>query len=198
MNIEVKVDTSKFDKMMSDFPTALARAQKRALMDIGQAVASRATMAFRNEPMRPSPWAPRKKSKRDDGHPLLIKSGSLRQSIGWKLQGNDTVVVGMDKKCAGYRCHKGESSTLLQRRGGLRTRISANQRNPRETDRDSLVKIRVIREDSRSEADQRKSNPRHLCRAPAPFGRDAAVRHGSELGERWRLCRAVSAERSNR
>ena len=102
MNIEVKVDTSKFDKMMADFPRALARAQKRALMDIGQAVASRATMAFRNEPMRPSPWAPRKKSKRDDGHPLLIKSGSLRQSIGWKLQGNDTVVVGTDKKYAGY------------------------------------------------------------------------------------------------
>ena len=40
MNIEVKVDTSKFDKMMSDFPTALARAQKRALMDIGSEVAS--------------------------------------------------------------------------------------------------------------------------------------------------------------
>ena len=102
MNIEVKVDTSKFDKLLADFPTALARAQKRALMDIGQAVASRATMAFRNEPMRPSPWAPRKKSKRDDGHPLLIKSGSLRQSIGWKLEGDDTVVVGTDKKYAGY------------------------------------------------------------------------------------------------
>ena len=102
MNIEIKVDTSKFDKLLADVPAALARAQSQALKDIGQAVASRTTLAFRHQQMRPSPWAPRKKSKRDDGHPLLIKSGALRQSIGWKLQGSDTVVIGTDRKYAGY------------------------------------------------------------------------------------------------
>lgn len=99
MTIEVNVDTSKFDRMMSDFPAALARAQRQTLMDIGQTVASRAMLAFRHPKFRPSPWAPRKSGGK---WPLLIKSGSLRQSIGWKLQGSDTVVVGTDKKYAGY------------------------------------------------------------------------------------------------
>lgn len=103
MNIVVSVDTSKFDKMLSDLPSAMMRARRQALKDIGAAVASRATLAFRTPQMRPSPWAPRKPSKRDDGHPLLVKSGSLRQSISWKLNGMmNMVVVGTDKKYAPY------------------------------------------------------------------------------------------------
>ena len=116
MKIEVNVDTSKLNRMLADFPAALARAQQRVLQDIGQAVASRATQAFRTPTMRPSPWAPRKpsytvkvnkktgkKTKKLDAHPLLIKSGSLRQSIGWKLRVFDTaVVVGTDKEYASY------------------------------------------------------------------------------------------------
>ena len=35
-------------------------------------------------------------------HPLLIKSGSLRQSITWRVTAPDTVVVGSDKKYATY------------------------------------------------------------------------------------------------
>ena len=81
IEVEVKVDTSKFDRTLADFPAKLATAQGRALRYIGQTVASRATMAFRNPALRPSPWAPRKPSKRDDGHPLLIRSGNLRQSV---------------------------------------------------------------------------------------------------------------------
>lgn len=100
MNFEVKVDTSNLERMLKDFPPALARAQRNALKSIGQAVASRATMAFRTPQMRPAPWAPRKPSKRDDGHPLMIRSGALRQSIGWKFKGADAVVVGTDKKYA--------------------------------------------------------------------------------------------------
>lgn len=102
MNIDIKVDTSKFDKMLADIPAALARAQSQALKDIGAEVESQTELAFKHPQYRPSPWAPRKKSKRDDGHPLLIKSGALRQSIGWKLQGSDTVVIGTDRKYAGY------------------------------------------------------------------------------------------------
>ena len=100
MKVEIKVDTSKLDQMAANFPAAVERAKRRALQDVGQAVASRATMAFRTAAMRPSPWAPRKPSKRDDGHPLMIRSGALRQSIGWKFKGADAVVVGTDKKYA--------------------------------------------------------------------------------------------------
>ena len=101
MNIEVKVDTSKFDKMMADFPTALARAQKRALMDIGSEVASQTDRAFKHPQYRPSPWAPRKSG---GTWPLLVKhpDGGLRATIKSKLVGDDTVVVGTDKKYAGY------------------------------------------------------------------------------------------------
>ena len=100
MNIEISVDTSRFDRRMADFPAKIASAQKRALMAIGQAVASRATLAFRSSVYRPSPWAPRKKP--GDGHPLLIRSGHLRQSISWKLDGDDAVVVGTSQKYAKY------------------------------------------------------------------------------------------------
>lgn len=98
--IEITIDTSKFDRMMSDIPGALARAQERALQAIGAAVASRATRAFRSEPLRPAPWAPRKDKKAK--HPLLIKSGSLRQSISWRITAPDTVQIGSDKKYASY------------------------------------------------------------------------------------------------
>ena len=97
---DIRADTSKFDRMMSDIPGALARAQERALQAIGAAVASRATRAFRSEPLRPAPWAPRKDKKAK--HPLLIKSGSLRQSISWRVTAPDTVQIGSDKKYASY------------------------------------------------------------------------------------------------
>ena len=39
--ITITVDTSRFDRMMSDFPARIAAAKRRALADIGTAVASR-------------------------------------------------------------------------------------------------------------------------------------------------------------
>ena len=103
MNIEISVDTSRFDRRMADFPAKIASAQKRALMAIGQAVAYRATLPFRSPEYRLSPWAPRKKP--GDGHPLLIRSGHLRQSISWKLDGDDAVVVGTSQEYAKYHQH---------------------------------------------------------------------------------------------
>ena len=97
--ITITVDTSQLDKRLSDFPARMAAAQKRALEYIGQKVASRATQAFRSPSLRPSPWEPRKSG---GNHPLLIKSGALGQSISWKLEGTDTVVIGSDKKYAIY------------------------------------------------------------------------------------------------
>jgi phage gpG-like protein len=116
MNVDIKVDTSKFDKMLADIPAALARAQRNALEDIGAEVKSEAEQAFRHPNLRPSPWAPRKptyivkvnkktkkKTKKLDDHPLLIKSGVLWQSIDAKEQWpRNMVVVGTDKKYASY------------------------------------------------------------------------------------------------
>ena len=101
MKIAVEVDTSKNDKLLADFPTALARAQRKSLMDIGSEVASQADRAFKHPHYRPSPWAPRKSG---GDWPLLVKhpNGGLRASIESKLVGDDTVVVGTDKKYAGY------------------------------------------------------------------------------------------------
>ena len=101
MNIEIKVDTSKFDKLLADVPAALARAQRNALVVIGNTVKNRTTEAFKDPTLRPSPWAPRKSGGK---WPLLIKHPhtGLWQSFRSKLQGNDTVVIGTDKKYAGY------------------------------------------------------------------------------------------------
>ena len=125
MNISIKVDTSQLDKMLADFPATLAVAQKSALLSIGAEIKSQAERAFRHPNYRPSPWAPRKeeyqrvvnkrtgkaKFKRKDTWPLLIKSGKLRQSIAFKLEGSDAVVVGSDAKYAPVRdeAHAGAS-----------------------------------------------------------------------------------------
>ena len=116
MNVTITVNTSQFDQTLSRFPGALERAKTQALKDIGAAVVSRATQAFRTPAMRPSPWAPRKptytvtvnkktgkKTRKLDDHPLLIKSGALRQSIFWfKIHGDDSVTIMSDRKYAGY------------------------------------------------------------------------------------------------
>ena len=116
MDIVIKVDTSKFDKKMSDLPSAMMRARRKALEDIGAEVKSEAVQAFRHPNLRPSPWAPRKptyivkvnkktgkKTKKLDDHPLLIKTGALRQSIDAKEQWpRNMVVVGSDREYASY------------------------------------------------------------------------------------------------
>ncbi len=100
IEVEVKVDTSRFDRAMADFPVRIAQAQTRALWYIGQAVSSRAQQAFRTSAFRPSPWAPR--TAQTAKHPLLIRSGNLRQSITWRFNGNDSVVVGSPVQYAIY------------------------------------------------------------------------------------------------
>lgn len=100
IEVVVNVDTSKFDRAMADFPVRIAQAQSRALWYIGQAVSSRAQQAFRTSAFRPAPWAPRKDKKAK--HPLLIRSGNLRQSITWRWNGDDAVVVGSPAKYARY------------------------------------------------------------------------------------------------
>ena len=101
MKIEVNVDSSKLERALSDIPEAMARARRKALMDIGAEVVSQTDRAFKHPHYRPSPWAPRKSG---GDWPLLVKhpDGGLRATINSKLEGDDTVVVGTDKNYAGY------------------------------------------------------------------------------------------------
>ena len=104
MNIEISVDTSRLDRMMADFPDAMARAQRNALVVIGNSVKNLATDAFKNPALRPSPWAPRKNNA-DPGRPLLYKSGDLKQNFRSVVTGPDTVVVGTKVEYARYHQH---------------------------------------------------------------------------------------------
>jgi len=115
IEVKVNVDTSKLDRLLSDFPQALAAAQQNALRAIGDEVKSEADQTFRNPSMRPSPWAPRKptytvtvnkktgkKKRKLDDHPLLQKSGLMKQGIDKKLVGNDTVIIGTPQEYIKY------------------------------------------------------------------------------------------------
>ena len=101
--ITVTIDTSDLTRKLADFPEALARAQRNALKVIGNVVKNHTTEAFRNPSYRPSPWAPRKDTKAK--HPLLIRSGDLRDNFRAVVTGPDTVVVGTKVKYAGYHQH---------------------------------------------------------------------------------------------
>ena len=96
------VDTSEVDDLLARVPGAFDRARRKALEYIGARLASDATRAFKAASLRPSPWAPRKDRKAK--HPLLIKhpEGGLWKSISSKIEGEDTVAVGSDKKYAVY------------------------------------------------------------------------------------------------
>lgn len=93
MKVEIKVDTSKFDRVLSDLPDVMARARRVALNQIGNTVKNRAIDSFKDPQLRPSPWAPRKNNV-DPERPLLYMSGNMRQGLKYRLEGDDTVVIG--------------------------------------------------------------------------------------------------------
>ncbi len=97
--ITITVDTSQLDRKLADIPEALARAQRAALLKIGNIVKSHARDAIKKPPLRPSPWAPRKK---DYPHPPLLKTTNMWNSITSKVTAPDTVVVGTPHKYAIY------------------------------------------------------------------------------------------------
>ena len=98
--IEITIDTSKFDRMMSDIPGALARAQRKALEGIGSAVEEIARNSFtKDKSLRPSPWAPRKDKKK---HALLLRSTDMWREIKHKVISDDTVAVGTKADYAKY------------------------------------------------------------------------------------------------
>ena len=69
----------------------------RILLAAGTVIESHAVRAFDEPSLRPKSWPARKKAGK---HPLLIKSGDLRQSIHTQVQGADSVKVGSAKKYA--------------------------------------------------------------------------------------------------
>lgn len=72
--------------------------RRRMLQAAGTLMESYAVRAFDEPAIRPAPWPARKKA--GDGHPLLLKSGDLRQSIHFQVHGEDSVVVGSPKPYA--------------------------------------------------------------------------------------------------
>lgn len=70
--------------------------KQRMLQAAGTLISSMGQRAFDEPGLRPSSWPRRKGSK---AHPLLIKSGDLRQSIHHQVEG-DTVKIGSPKAYA--------------------------------------------------------------------------------------------------
>jgi len=97
--ITVTIDTSDLARKLADFPEALARAQRVALLKIGNIVKTHAREAIKKPALRPSPWAPRKKNYK---HPPLRKSTNMYNGITSKVTGPDTVVVGTPYEYATY------------------------------------------------------------------------------------------------
>lgn len=64
---------------------------RRATLAAGTVLGALAQRAFDEPGLRPTPWPARKSG---GGHPLLIKSGTLRQSIHVRPEGADAVRVG--------------------------------------------------------------------------------------------------------
>ncbi len=92
-----------FDLRLDDIAPSLSRLgtqqlRDQMLMGIGTVFASQAERAFDEPQLRPAPWAKRKSPK--GKHPLLIKSGDLRQGIHTARQGSDTIRVGSPTKYA--------------------------------------------------------------------------------------------------
>lgn len=106
--ININIDTSQLDKKLIDLkskvPVALRAGVERSLVVIGNLVKNRATDAFKNPALRPSPWAPRKNNA-DPGRPLLYKSGDLMRNFRSVVTGPGTVVVGTKVKYARYHQH---------------------------------------------------------------------------------------------
>lgn len=73
------------------------KTKERVLMGAGTALESLAVRAFDEPGLRPTPWPARKSG---GGHPLLIRSGDLRQSIHTQQQGANSVKVGSPKNYA--------------------------------------------------------------------------------------------------
>lgn len=94
-----------------------AKTRERLLLGMGTALESLAVRAFDEPGLRPTPWPARKPRKKGGGHPLLIKSGDLRQSIHTQQQGSDAVKVGSSKPYAAV--HQLGSKSAKGRGGGI-------------------------------------------------------------------------------
>jgi phage gpG-like protein len=65
--------------------------RKRCLMAAGTVISSLAQRSFDEPNLRPAPWPARKSG---GSHPLLIKSGTLRQSIHLQIESGNSVRIG--------------------------------------------------------------------------------------------------------
>ncbi len=111
-----------FDLKLDDISPSLSRLNSEKLRDellmgIGTVIQSMAQRAFDEPGLRPTPWAQRKSG---GAHPLLIKSGDLRQGIHVIKAGADTVRIGSPTKYAAH--HQLGSSKSSGRGSGVPAR----------------------------------------------------------------------------
>lgn len=85
--LEIKLDEITPSLQALDDP----RLKTRVLQAAGTVITSLAQRAFDEPQLRPTPWPARKLPA---PHPLLIKSGNLRQSIHMQIQGGESVKIG--------------------------------------------------------------------------------------------------------
>ena len=99
MGDDVQIDVQVQDGITPDLNARLARlADKRPVLEaMGQAVVSLAKRAFTQPGIRPAPWAKRKKTY---GHPILMRSKDLWQSLFVGNITNESATVGTPKTYA--------------------------------------------------------------------------------------------------
>lgn len=91
-----------FDLVADEITPSLKRLaagdlRERILMGMGTVIQSHGQRSFDEAGLRPAPWAKRKSG---GSHPLLIKSGDLRQGIHVTKAGGDSVKIGSPAKYA--------------------------------------------------------------------------------------------------
>lgn len=70
------------------------------LKAMGTVVVEMGRQAFSMEDRRPTAWPPRKPRKGDGGHPLLVKSGTLRRGLRVVKTSERNVTIGSDRAYA--------------------------------------------------------------------------------------------------
>jgi phage gpG-like protein len=92
-----------FDLNLDQVTPSLSRLASEQLRDrllqgIGTVIVSHAQRAFDEPGLRPASWKPRKSKK--EKHPLLIKSGDLRQGLNFQKEGSSSIRMGSPTKYA--------------------------------------------------------------------------------------------------
>lgn len=93
----LKIRSNTLQKSLESLRRTSARKRRETLDAMGLGLVNMARRAFTNTGLRPKAWLPRKDSL---SHPLLLKTGSLRNSLRVVAVTVNSVVVGSDRPYA--------------------------------------------------------------------------------------------------